>query len=89
MSDSDSDDGSIDSIGNFYYDLDFDDDEDDLGDIQAIFQAHCQAQSIKFCHQQMNWKEHVQMLEYMNNFRGTYRMSIEAFYTLLDAVRED
>ena len=29
------------------------------------------------------------MLEYTDNFEGTYRMSIEAFYTLLDAVRED
>eukprot|EP00957_Ditylum_brightwellii_P004125 314591-Ditylum_brightwellii.AAC.1 len=37
----------------------------------------------------MNWEEHVQMLEYMNDFKGTYRMSIEAFYTLLVAVRED
>eukprot|EP00957_Ditylum_brightwellii_P066989 5085409-Ditylum_brightwellii.AAC.1 len=89
MSDSDSDNNSIDSIGNCCYDLDFDDEEDDLGDIRAIFQAHRQTQSIKFCHQQMNWEEHVQMLEYMDNFEGMYRMSIEVLYTLLDAVRED
>eukprot|EP00957_Ditylum_brightwellii_P190909 14536985-Ditylum_brightwellii.AAC.1 len=37
----------------------------------------------------MNWEEHVQMLEYTNDFEGTYRMSIGAFYALLDAVRED
>eukprot|EP00957_Ditylum_brightwellii_P181577 13831009-Ditylum_brightwellii.AAC.1 len=89
MSDSDSDNNSIDSIGNCCYDLDFDDDENDLGDIQAIFQAHCQTWSIKLRHQQMNWEEHVQILKYTNDFKGTYRMSIEAFYTLLDAIRED
>eukprot|EP00957_Ditylum_brightwellii_P185669 14136476-Ditylum_brightwellii.AAC.1 len=37
----------------------------------------------------MNWEEPVHMLDYTNDFKGTYRMSIEAFYTLLDAVRED
>eukprot|EP00957_Ditylum_brightwellii_P201288 15324937-Ditylum_brightwellii.AAC.1 len=29
------------------------------------------------------------MLEYTDDFKGTYRMSIETFYNLLDAVRED
>eukprot|EP00957_Ditylum_brightwellii_P126758 9662128-Ditylum_brightwellii.AAC.1 len=37
----------------------------------------------------MNWEEHVQMLKYTDDFEGTYRMSIEALYTLLDAIRED
>eukprot|EP00957_Ditylum_brightwellii_P154988 11796369-Ditylum_brightwellii.AAC.1 len=37
----------------------------------------------------MNWEEHLQMLEYRNNFEGIYRMSIGALYTLLDAVIED
>eukprot|EP00957_Ditylum_brightwellii_P200432 15280233-Ditylum_brightwellii.AAC.1 len=37
----------------------------------------------------MNWEEYVYMLNYTTNFEGTYRMSIEAFYNLLDVIRED
>eukprot|EP00957_Ditylum_brightwellii_P104417 7952647-Ditylum_brightwellii.AAC.1 len=37
----------------------------------------------------MDWEEHVYMIEYTNNFEGTYWMSIEAFNTLLGVIRED
>eukprot|EP00957_Ditylum_brightwellii_P124921 9523370-Ditylum_brightwellii.AAC.1 len=72
MSDLDSDNNSIISINQHNYDVDFDTDNNELGNIWAIYQAHCQKWSIMFQYQRLNWEEHVRMLEHIYDFDGTH-----------------
>ena len=66
-----------------------DSDLDDILDIQLIFEAFKKKRSIKYQHTRMNWKEHVKMLNHINDFEGTYRMSEQSFNALLEGIRED
>ena len=62
---------------------------DDIIDIQLIFEASKKKRLIKYRHTQMNWTEHVEMLNYISDFEGTYRMSEHSFNILLEGIRED
>ena len=42
---------------------------------------------IKWKHTRLNWKEHVEKLLHEESFDSKYRMSLEAFNTLLELLR--
>jgi hypothetical protein len=42
---------------------------------------------IKWKHTRLNWKEHVEQLLHEESFDNQYRMSLEAFTTLVDLLR--
>jgi hypothetical protein len=43
----------------------------------------------RWIHKQLNWAEHVRKLGHEHAFDRTYRMSVAAFYRLLDLLRDD
>jgi hypothetical protein len=43
----------------------------------------------RWIHKRLNWAEHVRKLGHEHAFDRTYRMSVAAFYRLLDLLRDD
>ena len=68
---------------------DEDRDLDDILDIQLIFETSKKKRSIKYRHTRMNLTEHIEMINYISDFEGTYRMSEQSFNALLEGIRED
>eukprot|EP00957_Ditylum_brightwellii_P047319 3595050-Ditylum_brightwellii.AAC.1 len=64
-------------------------DDDDWDDIEAIFRLNRNKRLIKYHYKWLNWAEHVEMLQYIGNFKGSYQMDIDSFNTLLEAIQED
>ena len=55
-------------------------------DIYLLFESNKHRRSIKYQHRRMNWKEHVKMLNHINDFEGTYRMREQSFNVLLEGI---
>jgi hypothetical protein len=68
-----------------------DDDEDYWQELEMHFLRLMEAargqRKIKWKHSRLNWNEHVEKLLHEEEFDATYRMSHEAFTTLLDFLR--
>ncbi|KAI2492824.1 DDE superfamily endonuclease [Fragilaria crotonensis] len=74
------------------------DDDEDLMDLLFLYHVtdailpdeHDRRQrKHKWIHKRLNWAEHVRKLHHEQAFDRTYRMSFEAFSTLLDLLRDD
>ena len=79
-------------------DLNSSDDDEDL--MNLLFLHHASSAFLppenkkrqrrqRWIHKRLNWAEHVRKLGHEHAFDRTYRMSVTAFYRLLDLLRDD
>jgi len=69
---------------------DEDEDNDELEEMAQFLATMTEAKNernIKWKHQRLNWNEHVDKLVHEESFAAKYRMSLDAFNTLLELLR--
>ena len=78
FSDDDDEDDDDDDI--IYCNFSYEDDDDDLLELELLQRIR----KDMWVHQHLNWLAHVKKLEHENLFARTYRMSLQAFTSLVD-----